>query len=621
MGDSNSLFQGKGGVWDRIDSDAVKLIHLLYVPTTFCNLGCRYCYLGKLTCDGKNFKQDCLNALPTLQYAVDRLLENSIVPFNISLHGGEVTTLPKEILEQLFQFIVEYYQAAGPVLEKNGFRKKHPHIKTNLYNFHKLYDLFDKYKVSISGSVDLPLSLHEKQRVTKAGKSSLERILKNIALLSKYPHDKKISATVFTENFEKRVELAENIRELHQAGFDMNRFNFMFGFESSRNSSRAESCGLEPVKALSDEKQLAFYNFFMDEFKGTDLEKGLTSSWFEEFTPAYCTNSVNCGEKFFLLQSDGNVYSCVRGQGSEAFHYGNVYKDDIRDIVSSGKRMISIAHKKSGIHDDCLKCDFLSICHTGCPFVKHQQKSAKSYTCLLQKELYRKSPDLYPRPETDRERKEKMVSYLSSMHPNLLYKEENRISDEAGVVLPNDLYDEKNSLRNIISEDGILNKLYSDDDFIITIDGRPQKLRSQILKPVREIYHLYPDQDIRIHVNRKIFDAYCDEPIRNTLHIQMLRDTKVTYGDEKRTKQEHLFSHEVFFQCLKTSDISRDRVMLPVNPLLSCHQDLFLKSIPNNMFVTTGYLRKYHYKKQKENAFYHIQAINLPFQNFEFYWN
>jgi len=39
------------------------------------------------------------------------------------------------------------------------------------------------------------------------------------------------------------------------------------------------------------------------------------------------------------------------------------------------------------------------------------------------------------------------------------------------------------------------------------------------------------------------------------------------------------------------------------------------------LFVTTGQLREYHYQKQKNNAFYHIQAINLPFQNFEFYWD
>ena len=37
-------------------------------------------------------------------------------------------------------------------------------------------------------------------------------------------------------------------------------------------------------------------------------------------------------------------------------------------------------------------------------------------------------------------------------------------------------------------------------------------------------------------------------------------------------------------------------------------------------FFTTSSLRDYHYTKQKNNAYYHIQAINLPFQNIEFYY-
>ena len=41
---------------------------------------------------------------------------------------------------------------------------------------------------------------------------------------------------------------------------------------------------------------------------------------------------------------------------------------------------------------------------------------------------------------------------------------------------------------------------------------------------------------------------------------------------------------------------------------------------PNNIFFTTAALWDYHYTKQKENAYYHIQAINLPFQNIEFYY-
>ena len=50
------------------------------------------------------------------------------------------------------------------------------------------------------------------------------------------------------------------------------------------------------------------------------------------------------------------------------------------------------------------------------------------------------------------------------------------------------------------------------------------------------------------------------------------------------------------------------------------YKDYISYDEPNNLFFTTTALRDYHYTKQKNNAYYHIQAINLPFQNIEFYY-
>ncbi len=60
--------------------------------------------------------------------------------------------------------------------------------------------------------------------------------------------------------------------------------------------------------------------------------------------------------------------------------------------------------------------------------------------------------------------------------------------------------------------------------------------------------------------------------------------------------------------------------MADLGGVLHLHSALYRPGVSNNLFVTTQSLREYHYQKQKNNAFYHIQAINLPFQNFEFYY-
>jgi uncharacterized protein len=54
--------------------------------------------------------------------------------------------------------------------------------------------------------------------------------------------------------------------------------------------------------------------------------------------------------------------------------------------------------------------------------------------------------------------------------------------------------------------------------------------------------------------------------------------------------------------------------------MISEYKNEYSNEKPNNIFFTTSSLRDYHYTKQKNNAYYHIQAINLPFQNIEFYY-
>ena len=82
-----------------------KYIHLLYVPTMACNMACKYCYLEDNTKDEyKNIK-----ALDTLKYAIDKFKDSNVIPFNISLHGGEVTTLSRADFYSLIEYIDNYY--------------------------------------------------------------------------------------------------------------------------------------------------------------------------------------------------------------------------------------------------------------------------------------------------------------------------------------------------------------------------------------------------------------------------------------------------------------------------------------------------------------------------------
>jgi uncharacterized protein len=590
-------------------------IHLLYSPTLACNLGCKYCYLGDQTRTAP-LKTDAARAVETLRFALNKLRDAGVLAFNVSLHGGEVTTLPPAVLEELFKIVREHYLEHFDEITALGHKKNAPHIKTNLFKFASLYEMVCRHKVSVSASIDLPLSMHAKYRVKRNGADWLDRTLDNIRMLARYPHGKKISATICSEHLTDIPAFIKDIWFIHrELGFDMNNFNLMFAFASELNDIDQ---GLEVLTPTTPAQQKQLYDALKAEFTGTELEDGLRRNWFDEFKPSYCTNAFNCGERFYLLQSDGAVYSCVRGQGIEEFHYGNVFQDSVETILANGSRKIKAIHQQHGLDKSCGSCNHLSLCHTGCPVVKHQSKSGRSYTCDLQKLIYRDNPRSFPADNPARQQ-EYVRHYAGQMHPASSFE---KLAQPVVpmIKLPTDFSPEKHTLQTLIDADPILQALYGDKIFALELDDEVIELGSQILKPHSTWYTRARGDKLVVHFPRSLLEVNCDEPVRNTLYLQMLRDTPVIYGDEQRTKQAHLFTYQLYADCLAPSKrFGADYFAADLAGIVDMHSHLYQRGVLNNLFLSTLYLREYHYQKQKNNAFYHIQAVNLPFQNFEFF--
>ena len=188
-------------------------------------------------------------------------------------------------------------------------------------------------------------------------------------------------------------------------------------------------------------------------------------------------------------------------------------------------------------------------------------------------------------------------------------------------MLPNDLIDSKNALGALIAADPVLQVLFSDKVFILELAGETLALDSQLFKQQRTQHTLVDGDRVVLHLRRDVLQTNCPEAIRNTLYLQLLRDTPVVYGDEQRTKQEHIFTYQLYANCLEPSTrLGDDYLQCDLTGLLALHRAHFQRGVLNNLFVTTLFLREYHYQKQKANAFYHVQTANLPFQNVEFHY-
>lgn len=258
-----------------------------------------------------------------------------------------------------------------------------------------------------------------------------------------------------------------------------------------------------------------------------------------------------------------------------------------------------------GFNEECANCKYLYFCKTGCPFVKNVYNSNKSYTCLLQKELYKNIGY-----REDQNNEESVYQYILKMHPELTNKYYPIIKSH-----------ENKSLDVLLEEDKRLKYIYDKDSFILKVDDIEYKLESQILKKARTIIYLTDQTNIEIYVKNNLLNEECEYPNNNSLFIMLLSGDLIEYGDEGRTKQAHIMTHQIYKGILEKNESDRDGYFkYNITNILKEYYQFLAKDKPNNLFFTTQALREYHYQKQKNNAYYHIAAINLPFQNIEFYY-
>ncbi|MEJ6013490.1 SPASM domain-containing protein [Corynebacterium sp. H127] len=576
-------------------------IKLTFVPNQYCNLGCSYCYLGDLT-ENRDTYDDVVSQFHLI---AGHLEHQGILIDALLLHGAEISLLPQPVLRELFQAYFDYRERYRSELKALGSRTLSPiHIKTNLYNFHVLRPLYEEFRVSISGSFDLPFSLHHELRTTKQGKSTLQRTRDNVLLLKDYPYAKGISCVVGKEHLRRIAEFIADIEWLDEHGFDMcTDFYIMFAYDSANSSY---------VSQLDQEEMVAFLRALQEHFHGTKFERAIYYEWFKEFTHGYCTNQINCGENNFLVQKDGDVYPCHRGQAEPALKFGNMVQLGMPELIDAGSRTIAqYEANNEPLSQECRACPWFYLCFAGCPIERNNTRGSRAYTCSLQKELYKAQPKRFPPKPAESRRL--VDAFIRQNQPH--------IYDDLTVPrLMNfnpELLDPVNALPNLISRDPTLQEMYRLGAIKLVVNGQATDLFSSHLYGRMTQVTLRPDDAVFIAVDKAYWQVNGGGDASNAVKVQLLSDAPVVYGDEQRTKMSHVATLDAYPAQLQEL---ADAWLLDLTPFLVLHAPGFLPDFGNLISVTTLRAREYHYSKHAKNAFYHMETINLPFPEFRFSW-
>ncbi|EIW7497578.1 radical SAM protein [Campylobacter coli] len=575
---------------------------LTFVPNSYCNFACNYCYLGKLT----ERKEKTTDMAEQFKKIAKKLKDDGVIITEVILHGAELSASPYEHVKELLKAIDEYKKENHfliRVLSKDSKKGHHYiHLKTNLYFLDRFFELFKKYEVGISASIDLPLRFHEKYRVLKSGKSTLEKTLKMIELLSAYPYFKQISTTMTKEHLNVD-EFIRDVYKLESLGFDMaSDFYIMFTYQSANAQG--------DFQMPSDEDMLSFYKNLREKLKDTKYSFALEHFWFKEFLGGYCTNCTNCGDNL-LIQKNGDVYVCHRSQALNELRAGNIFNENYESLKIRNITNIRILENSLKLHKDCLECDYFHLCKASCTIERNDTKLGKSYTCALQKAIYKNNAEFF--------KADKTLAEISLDE----FLRQNQTNNYKSFLIPNlslEFRESKNSLENIINDDEILQKLYLKDNFLISVNDELALLDFE-KDALYKSFKISSKDNIKLLIKKEVFDYSTKETLSNFIYMSLLGGEAKVYGDEKREKTLHIETKHLYLEKLLNESLELEGYLIyDISSFLKENSRLYSLNHKNFIFFTTKALREYHYEKQAKNAFYHAQTINLPFLRFEFTW-
>ncbi|HED7885106.1 TPA: radical SAM protein [Campylobacter coli] len=575
---------------------------LTFVPNSYCNFACSYCYLGKLT----ERKEKTTDMAEQFKKIAKKLKDDGVIITEVILHGAELSASPYEHVKELLKAIDEYKKENHfliRVLSKDSKKGHHYiHLKTNLYFLDRFFELFKKYEVGISASIDLPLRFHEKYRVLKSGKSTLEKTLKMIELLSDYPYFKQISTTMTKEHLNVD-EFIRDVYKLESLGFDMaSDFYIMFTYQSANAQG--------DFQMPSDEDMLSFYKNLREKLKDTKYSFALEHFWFKEFLGGYCTNCTNCGDNL-LIQKNGDVYVCHRSQALNELRAGNIFNENYESLKIRNITNIRILENSLKLHKDCLECDYFHLCKASCTIERNDTKLGKSYTCALQKAIYKNNAEFF--------KADKTLAEISLDE----FLRQNQTNNYKSFLIPNlslEFRESKNSLENIINDDEILQKLYLKDNFLISVNDELALLDFE-KDALYKSFKISSKDNIKLLIKKEVFDYSTKETLSNFIYMSLLGGEAKVYGDEKREKTLHIETKHLYLEKLLNESLELEGYLIyDISSFLKENSRLYSLNHKNFIFFTTKALREYHYEKQAKNAFYHAQTINLPFLRFEFTW-
>jgi uncharacterized protein len=338
-----------------------------------CNLACDYCYYSR--CNGRP---------EAIEIIEDDVLEKFIREYMAIKKGGVpfVWQGGEPLLAGIafFRKVVQMQARHAPpnTVISNA-------LQTNGTLINREWALFfKKYNFLVGVSLDGPEEINDARRATGSGKGSFKTVMNGIQHLK----DANVDFNILTVLHESNISKAKELMNFYKSeGFHYVQFIPCMDFQSQDPN--------QPGKYLITPEQ---YGQFLCEVFDIWFNNGnpeISIGFFDNMlavylnqSPGTCIHQKTC-PKTIVFEQNGDAYPCDFFI-DEQYRLGNIMQDSLESIMNS-ERLERFLTMKPSLPAQCKSCDFLHLCHGGCPRnrISETNEVQGEYFCRSYKQIYR----------------------------------------------------------------------------------------------------------------------------------------------------------------------------------------------------------------------------------------
>lgn len=329
---------------------------IILLPTNKCNVNCEYCF------EDKTDDRMTLDQLATVMRKVfDYMDEASIHGLTIHWQGGEAMMMPVEWFERAFDLIQSGAARRGKFVEHG--------LQSNMIGYNKRWNpiIERMFGNSVGTSMDYP-NLHRK--LFNGSSSDYTRIWKyNVQSAMAAGIEIGVIAVPNQATLDAGAEAFYSyfVDEIGIKSFQVNT-----PFPGGEGNNTKRSLGLDPVELGQFLADLT--DVWLERGYDEGVKVGPVDELVKTFTGGNgclpCIWQPNCADEFISIDARGFVAQCDCWVTSyPEYFFGNIYESESlgRMLAESSARRKFVERPAAIIPKDCIDCDYLSICHGGCP--------------------------------------------------------------------------------------------------------------------------------------------------------------------------------------------------------------------------------------------------------------